>query len=195
MSDQEIIQGLHSDNQEVKNQAGKALLQLAFKDIYFIVRQNKEEAMDLFRETYLALYKQITKPDWRLQTTLSTYLSNIARYIYYKKEFEKKRFQLVSIEKSTIFPGITTEEYLTDPKEFTKVELDFLNRKKAWEQLDENCKKLLKEKHEYLLHPDLPKTSWKDIARKWNTTENFLKKKASECRKKLLRLFEEIKKS
>lgn len=192
MTDAEIINGLRSQNPTERNLAAKYLLKNFFKQVCKITRGDEERAKHLFQETFIVLMRQLQKPDWTLKFQLNTFFCTIAKRILWRENeqagnspesnFEKIHLENLEADEVAILATWEGED------EISEIQL----RQKAFEKLGEGCRELLVQKNQYIIE-NTEKPTWKEIAQRLQSTEGFLKKKASECREKLQQIFNRLK--
>ena len=99
---------------------------------------NEDDAKDVFQETLVVLYRKLKNPDFRLTSSLGTYLYSVGRYIWLNElDNRKKNIELndenenLFIDEIGIIDAIERNERLR------------LYREK-FEELSEDCKRVLK---------------------------------------------------
>jgi DNA-directed RNA polymerase specialized sigma24 family protein len=194
MTDNQILEGLKSDDEKLRNQAGKVLKKQTFTQILIAAENKREIAQELFTESYLALMTQLQKKDWQLKNSLVAWFCQTARFIFWKMRRNSRKIAWVAwekIENSELPPN----DLKANPEnDLTIDDLDFICRQMAWEDLGEDCKKLLLEKYQYIIDAKKPKSTWRDLMQLFGISENALKKRAFDCREKLQKLFENCQK-
>lgn len=99
----------------------------------------EQEAKDVYQETIIAFYERAQEPDFVLTCKIKTYLYAVARRLWLKRLWEKKRFEGNIDEKET-FHGI--EEEMID---FEEREIAFHQMKIALDNLGEPCRSILED--------------------------------------------------
>ncbi|MCU0447205.1 MAG: hypothetical protein MUE85_20100 [Microscillaceae bacterium] len=194
MTDNQILEGLKSDDEKLRNQAGKVLKKQTFAQILITAENKREIAQELFTESYLALMLQLQKEDWQLKSSLVAWFCQTARFIFWKMRRTARKTGWVDwgkIENSELPPNGLEINPENDPN---TDDCDFICRQMAWEDLGKECKKLLFEKYQYIIDAQKPKSTWRDLMQMFGISENALKKRAFDCREKLQKLFENFKK-
>jgi RNA polymerase sigma factor (sigma-70 family) len=157
-----------------------------------IAKGDEERAMHIFQETFIVLMRQVQKPEWELRFQLNTFFCTIAKRILWREneradkspesKFEKTHLENLEAAEAALLAACEGDE------EISEIQI----RQKAFEQLGEGCRELLAQKNQYIID-NTEKPTWKEIARRLQSTEGFLKKKASECREKLQQIFNRLK--
>jgi RNA polymerase sigma factor (sigma-70 family) len=99
----------------------------------------EQEAKDVYQETIIAFYERAQQPDFVLTCKIKTYLYAVARRLWLKRLWEKKRFE-GKIEEKESFHGI--EDEIID---FEEREIAFHNMKEALGNLGEPCRSILED--------------------------------------------------
>jgi RNA polymerase sigma factor (sigma-70 family) len=107
---------------------------------HFIISNsgNNEDAQDIFQECLVVLYRKVKEKDFKLTSSLSTYIYSIARLMWLKElSIRKKRTEL------------TTSEHNFSIEEREVLDLIDYNEKlklfrEKFEELSEDCKKVLR---------------------------------------------------
>jgi DNA-directed RNA polymerase specialized sigma24 family protein len=193
MTDYQIIEGLKSENDKLRNQAGKVLLEKTYSQILAIAERKRETALELFRESYLALMLQIEKEDWQLKSSLIAWFCQTARFIFWKTRKDHKKMAMVDWEKIENSAQMSNDLKMNPESEMSEDELDFTLRQQAWEKLGEECKKLLLEKNQHLVDKQKPKSTWQELTKLFGANEGTLKKRAFDCREKLQKILDDLK--
>jgi hypothetical protein len=194
MTDYQIIEGLKSENQKLCDQAGKVLFEKTYSQIFAIAERKRDIASELFCESYLALMLQIQKSDWELKSSLIAWFCQTARFIFWKTRKEGKKITSVAWEKVENTEASLSEDNFSADNNLNSEEWDFIHRQNAWEKLGDECKKLLLEKNQHLVDEQKPKSTWLQLSQVWGSTEGALKKRAFDCREKLQKIYEALKK-
>lgn len=171
-ADQELLDGLLSgDHFKVE----------LFYDNYLpgtirYVRQNngsEADARDLFQEVLIVLYRKMQKGDLQLTASLGTYILAICRNLWLRNLRKQKRISLEA-------PDEMVEH--ASPSKSLDLDLERIEREQTYfrgfDQLGEKCKKILKWYFD--------KVPMKEIAKRLDTSEAFIKKKKFECKNKLI---------
>jgi len=136
-SDDEIIELMRNDND--------AAINLAYRKHYNMVEQyvlknsgSTEDAKDLYQDAFVAFYKKLKLPSFKLTSSISTYLFSIAKNLWLKKLRDRK-IKTVNIDEVTEQP---TEEITTnDTTQFKGIKI----ATEELQKLGDPCKTLLTE--------------------------------------------------
>lgn len=136
--DELILQEIRKNNEVALRELYKTHYPMVFN---LICSNNgtEQEAKDIYQETIIAFYERAQEPDFALTCKIKTYLYAVARRLWLKRLWEKKRFQ-GSIDEKETFHGI--EEEIVD---FDEREATFLQMKNALENLGEPCRSILED--------------------------------------------------
>lgn len=96
---------------------------------------NKEDAEDLYQEALIVFYKKARTPDFRLTSSINTYLYSICRYMWKDRLKKQNKTAFVEIQENIVDEREMIEE--------VEKEKQFLLAEKAVSELGERCKKLL----------------------------------------------------
>ncbi len=99
----------------------------------------EQEAKDVYQETIIAFYERAQEPNFVLTCKIKTYLYAVARRLWLKRLWEKKRFD-GKIEEKETFHGI--EDEIID---FEEREAAFSVMKEALDGLGEPCRSILED--------------------------------------------------
>ncbi|MGB1038229.1 MAG: RNA polymerase sigma factor, partial [Bacteroidia bacterium] len=136
----------------------------------FVLKNNGDENIvdDIMQESVIAVWKNVNKPNFLLQSKLSTYVMAIAKNLWYKELKKRSRFKLVD-----------ETNHLEKGGEEMKMDLDQSVLHTIIKEMDETCRRLLS----YFYFDGL---STKVIAEKLNfANANTVKSKKYQCFKKL----------
>ncbi|MBX2928175.1 MAG: sigma-70 family RNA polymerase sigma factor [Saprospiraceae bacterium] len=179
MNDHDLVEGLRQCN----GQAVQAVYDRHFSTIEKMVSQNgngkREDAEDIFAQTIEILYLRVTKPDFRLSSTLSTYLYAISRYNWLKQLKKNNRSESIS------FPEL---EGLTDtsPDIIAAIEEEerYALYREKFALLKEPCRRLL----QMIVDGMKPK----DIAPAMGyASEQYVRQRHQTCKEHLIRLIQD----
>lgn len=174
LTDQEIVRAIKSGNDH------QALKQL-YKDNYsrierFVMNRGgrRSDAKDIFQETVIIFYVNALKPDFKLTSTLSTFLHGIAKNRLRKELGKKGKTLSLNEDILNLLVDIPDESFLeVDKKEQVIIE--------TLEEIGPRCKSIL---YEYYFY----KKSMKEIAKAMDYTN------AANARNQKYRCKEELKK-
>jgi RNA polymerase sigma factor (sigma-70 family) len=173
----ELILNEIRKNNEV---ALRELYKTHYPMIFHLICSNsgtEQEAKDVYQETIIAFYERAQEPDFVLTCKIKTYLYAVARRLWLKRLWEKKRFE-GNIEEKEIFHGI--EEEIID---FDEREATFKVMKEAMENLGEPCRSILEDFYIKDLHME-------DIRLKFGyTNADNAKNQKYKCLQRLKKIF------
>lgn len=136
MEDQKIIQLLREKNQD------SAFLKLYknYPSVEKLIRSKggtKEDAKDIFQEALLVFYEKVNTSDFKLTSTISTYLYSVCRFLW-KDQMNKKKINTTALENENFSSDLENEVllYLEKEEKFKQIE-------NAFSQLGEKCLKIL----------------------------------------------------
>ena len=136
MEDQKIIQLLREKNQD------SAFLKLYknYPSVEKLIRSKggtKEDAKDIFQEALLVFYEKVNTSDFKLTSTISTYLYSVCRFLW-KDQMNKRKINTTTLENENFSSDMESEMLLYWEKEdkFKQIE-------NALSQLGEKCLKIL----------------------------------------------------
>lgn len=136
-SNDELLQGIATSNTKV--------LDYIYKENFKIVRHlivtnngNDEDARDIFQESLVVLFRKVREKNFKLTSSLSTFIYSIARLMWLKELNNRK--ERVELSDSTIN---------SISKELEVIEIIDRNEKlklfrEKFEELSEDCKKVLR---------------------------------------------------
>ncbi len=136
----------------------------------FVIKNSGDEnaADDILQDTVIAVWKNTNKPNFLLQSKLSTYIMAIAKNLWFKELKKRTKFKLVD-----------EANHLEHHKDEMHLDMDQNIIVSLVEQMDETCRRLLF----YFYFDGL---STKQIASKLNyANANTVKSKKYQCFKKL----------
>lgn len=120
-------------------QGDESMLIYLYKDHYtmirnYVLKNSGDEGMvdDILQESVIAVWKNVNKKDFLLQSKLSTYVMAIAKNLWFKELKKKTRFKLVD-----------ESEKLNEPSEEQKQNFDHSIIVQLVKEMDETCRKLL----------------------------------------------------
>jgi RNA polymerase sigma factor (sigma-70 family) len=112
----------------------------AFKELYKLYPRieklilskggQKQDALDVFQEALIVLYKNLLKSDFKLSSSFYTYLYSVSRFIW--SDAQKKN-------KKTNYEGFRQEESFQEYLDESKYQF----AEKSFSELGERCKQLL----------------------------------------------------
>ncbi|OJJ22891.1 hypothetical protein BKI52_00640 [marine bacterium AO1-C] len=191
MKDQEIIRYLRGGNRLQRNQATKALLEQNFANLCKIVlaysassAETESNATELFRDSFVALYRTLQNPQWSLNTSqLSTYFYAIAQRIQSKKTQTRRKslfnFGEISPKHEQRVSQEVYEETLSKSEKVQTLQ-------HAIVKLDPKCQGLIKEYY-------YSNASWKEIAEDEKAAPTAIRQRANLCIKKLRSIYSTLK--
>lgn len=135
---------------------------------------NKEDAEDVIQESVLILYKNFSKNDFELNSTVSTYLYAIAKRVWLRKLKSRSKKWVTSNENLELSVNSDIEER---ELQISRMRL----YRKFLYQLDADCKKVLLMFFENI--------SMEDIAKEMNyASAGYAKKRKYKCKNKLIEM-------
>ncbi len=137
----------------------------------------EQEARDIYQETIIAFYERTQEPNFVLTCKIKTYLYAVARRLWLKRLWEKKRFEGNITERET-FQGV--EEEIID---FEERENAFEQMKAALEGLGEPCRSIIEDFY-------IRNLNMEDISTKFGyTNADNAKNQKYKCLQRLKKIF------
>lgn len=176
-SSQELIKGIRKRDNAVLTHIYSKYFQSV---MHFIMHNNgtSEDAKDIFQEAMIVVFQNIRKDkDFKLESSLKTYIYSIARIIWIKHLRNLK----------TNITQITEEdEYIEfeEPQPFQEYDFKYALYQKVFLELPKDCQQILK----------LQNKGWtiKEIATKMGLkSENYVSKRKHYCKEYLIKLIRE----
>ncbi len=126
MNDKRIVEYFKNGHQE---KAFRKLYQLYPKIEKLIISYGgkKEDALDVFQESLIIVYRNLKKDDFKLTSSFYTYIYSIARYIWKDTNKKKKNQEIETID---------IQDTFEEEKRFQIAEKAFL-------ELGKRCKEIL----------------------------------------------------
>ncbi len=133
----ELLNGIANSDAKVLNHLYKENFKLIR---YFVVSNNgnDEDARDIFQESLVVLFRKVREKDFKLTSSLSTFIYSIARLMWLKElSIRKKRSESMD----------SSQDY--NSQELEVIDLIDYNEKlklfrEKFEELSEDCKKVLR---------------------------------------------------
>ncbi|MEM9986264.1 MAG: sigma-70 family RNA polymerase sigma factor [Bacteroidota bacterium] len=153
--------------------AMEKLYEQSFGEAAAFVRSHggsREDAEDVFQEVIIVLFRRLADPDWRPQQRLEGYVYGIARNLWYKTLERRQRLPQAAIEDQAPISAEEGELYERSLRERLLGEHLLA--------LPSNCQEIMKW--------FLAKTSLKEIAKRLNSTVNYIKKRKHHCQRRLI---------
>lgn len=133
----DLLQGIANSDTSVL----KYLYKENYKTIRHLVVSNNghdEDARDVFQESMVVLFRKVREKDFKLTSSIGTFIYSIARLIWLKElNHKKKKVEFINLNKS--YTGVDTEVF------------DLINRneklklyREKFEELSDDCKKVLR---------------------------------------------------
>jgi len=136
-SDKELLEGIANGDTKVLEH----LYNECFKTIRHLVVSNNgdiEDAKDIFQESIIVLLRKVREKDFRLTSSLTTFIYSIAHLMWLKE---------LNLRTKRAVPAKTTDHY-TDEELLLIDAIDRNERLKLYrekfEELSQNCKKVLR---------------------------------------------------
>lgn len=179
MTNQEIFQGLSQNDHTTATYVYKTLAPPVFK--YVLSNSgNREEAKDLFQETYIKVLKKVQDGKYTNQDKFEAYFLTIARNTWIDHLRSKKKVFTVGDDDFLLQRADESDEeslmHLILHDKRMEALLQVWN---TWEDTD--CRRILQR-----FHYENART--KDIALEEDTSQNTLLQRIFKCRSKLFRL-------
>lgn len=136
----------------------------------FVLKNNGNDDMveDIMQDSVIAVWKNVNKPGFSLQSKLSTYLMAIAKNLHFKELKKRSKFKVVD-----------ESDHRMEQSENMQMDMDKSIISELTEQMDDTCRKLLS----YFYFDGF---STKVIAEKLDfANANSVKSKKYQCFKKL----------
>jgi RNA polymerase sigma factor (sigma-70 family) len=173
----ELILAEIRKNNEV---ALKELYKTHFPMVFHLICSNsgtEQDAKDIYQEAIIAFYERAQEPDFVLTCKIKTYLYAVARRLWLKRLWEKKRFN-PSIQDNDPFVGI--EEEMVD---FEEREKTFELMKEALDGLGEPCRSIIEDFY-------INDLNMEDIRQKFGyTNADNAKNQKYKCLQRLKKIF------
>jgi RNA polymerase sigma factor (sigma-70 family) len=135
LKDQDYLEGLKSGDDAML----RALYDRFLPPVVRLVENNsggRDDALDIFQEAVIVLYRKVRQEDFTLTSALSTYIYAICRNQWMKR-LNKKSFSEVSIEDDGVYTS--SENFITEMETQEKYRL-FKNKLAI---LGEDCRRIL----------------------------------------------------
>ncbi|MDF1547975.1 MAG: sigma-70 family RNA polymerase sigma factor [Bacteroidales bacterium] len=174
-SDNEILDGL-------KKRKRNAVLHITEEYLPMIAHMvmkmggSSQDAEDIFQEALMAVINKLDKNELKLTASFSTYLYSVCKNLRLCQIYEQKR--------ENEYMYVYLKEMYYPETESNK--MHEAREKIFWhyfEKLSEVCKEILRMYH--------GKYSVKEIAEELGNTENYIRKRKYECKKRLTKLVKE----
>jgi RNA polymerase sigma factor (sigma-70 family) len=136
-SDEELLKGIAKGDSRIIEYLYKENLKL-IRHLVISNNGNDDDARDIFQESLVVLYRKAKEKDFRLTSSLSTYLYSIAKLMWLKELHIRKQH------------GVILDEFLDlTAKELELLDLIDRNEKlklfrEKFEELSNDCKKVLR---------------------------------------------------
>lgn len=135
MSDQDFLEGLKNADNSVL----KAFYERFLPAIVRLVENNsggRDDALDIFQDALMVIYKKVNTDEFKLTSSLSTFLYAVCRNLWMKR-LNKKSFSEVSIKDTEVYKD--DADMLDAMDKLEKYRLF----KSKMEELTGNCKEIL----------------------------------------------------
>ena len=177
MTDKDYIDGILQNDYTVLQRYYQTFLPEITKMVV-AGKGTPDDAMDVFQEATLVLYRQLSKSDFSLQSSLSTYLTSVAKHIWWRLAKKKYRTEVT----------LEGREGLIDRSEDTALQEEIEKREKRRYYQEKFA--LLGDDCRLVLQHFFDKVPLLQIAEKLNYTTDYIKKKNLTCKKKLKQLLQ-----
>ena len=182
--DQQLLEGIvNADRNAVKR-----IYDLILPSVILWVKENngsEADARDIFQEALIALFRKVESSDFQLTCTLKSFVRIMCRNLWLTRLRDNKKFEaseLEGVEKADL------DQDLAESLERSEKEQIFY---KHFDLLEEQCRKIM------MWFFD--KIALSEIAKRLETSENYIKKRKFICKEKLVKaiqndpVFEELK--
>lgn len=171
-SNSELLQRLVSSDSRIKNEAVRCIYLQCSKSIVQMVLNNsgsEQDAEDIFQDALVILFIKVRKGEFKLESSLKTYLFAVARNLWLKR-LRKNRLPVPDDQPELAY-SMETEKFIQNKQ---------LTVRRALEQIGESCKSLLQNFY-------FEKMSMSDIALKYDLgSEEAARNKKYRCMQKLI---------
>lgn len=171
MEDFSLLQGL----QRADNQSIKQIYDLALPSVIYWVKENngtETDARDIFQEALIALFKKVESGDFDLTCTLKSYIRIVARNLWLTRLRNQKNKRESPLEDVEM---VDLDDDILQQIEYSEKEQLYF---KHFDTLGEKCRKILQWFFD--------KTPLKEIAKRLDTSESYIKKRKFICKEKLI---------
>ena len=171
--DELLLKGLLESNPK----AVQEIYDLVLPTIIIWIKQNngsKADARDVFQEALIAVFQKLQNDDLKLTCTLKSYLKAICKYIWLAKIRNRKNRKEQTLE--------NLEQVEVDEDMEKRIENAERNQLffKHFDKLDDKCRQILQWYFD--------KIPLKEIAKRLDTSEGYIKKRKFQCKEKLIQL-------
>lgn len=135
-SDNEVLEALRSN----RNEALKYIYKTIFSSVNSFVVNNSgsmDEAKDIFQEAIIIFYEKAVKEDFKLSSTIKTYIFAVAKNLWLKKIRDSKKSKSVELNENIDFEDYKDPFDTEKKEEIGKVLIEYLDK------LGDPCKKIL----------------------------------------------------
>ncbi len=170
--DQRLLQGLLDADQK----SVKRIYDLILPAVIHWVKENngtESDARDIFQEALIALFRKVESGNFQLTCTLKSFVRIMCRNLWLTRLRNNKKYEVSELEN---IEKVDLDQDLTNRLERSEKEQLFF---KHFDLLGEQCRKIM------MWFFD--KISLSEIAKRLNTSENYIKKRKFICKEKLVR--------
>jgi len=170
--DQQLLKGIINADQK----AVKRIYDLILPSIIHWVKENngsEADARDIFQEALIALFRKVESGDFQLTCTLKSFVRIMCRNLWLTRIRDNKKFQVSELED---IERIDLDQDLTERLERSEKEQVFY---KHFDLLGDQCRKIMTWFFD--------KISLSEIAKRLDTSENYIKKRKFICKEKLVK--------
>lgn len=173
LQDELLLEGLLQSNPK----AVQEIYDLALPTIIIWIKQNngsEADARDVFQEALIAIFQKVQNGELQLTCTLKSYLKAVCKYIWLAKIRNRKNRKEQTLE--------DIEQVQLDEDMQQRIENAERNQLffKHFDKLDHKCRQILQWYFD--------KVPLKEIAKRLNTSEGYIKKRKFQCKEKLIQL-------
>ena len=175
-TEQKLIKYLKSEESKKQNEAFIALYRKCFQSVKKYITQNNGDenaAEDVFQDSYLILLRQLQKPGFQINRSLSNYLQGICRNLWLQELRQKKNSGVQSKEDLEYIAIIEDQVPSYEINERNQIIISLL------ESLNEDCRKII----ELFYYQEMRMAQIYEVM--GYSSEQVAKNKKSSCLKKL----------
>ncbi len=170
--DQQLLKGiLNADRNAIKR-----IYDLILPSVILWVKENngsETDARDIFQEALIALFRKVESGNFQLTCTLKSFVRIMCRNLWLTRLRDNKKFQASELED---VEKVDLDQDLTERLERSEKEQVFY---KHFDLLGEQCRKIM------MWFFD--KITLSEIAKRLDTSENYIKKRKFICKEKLVK--------
>ena len=176
LTEQKLVKYLKSEESKKQNEAFITLYRKCFQSVKKYITQNNGDenaAEDVFQDSYLILLRQLQKPGFQINRSISNYLQGICRNLWLQELRHKKSSGVQSKEDLEYIAIIEDQVPLYEINERNQIIISLL------ENLNEDCRKII----ELFYYHEMRMAQIYEVM--GYSSEQVAKNKKSSCLKKL----------